>query len=82
MAVMTIRNIDDAIKAHLRIRVALHGRSTQEEARDIFRAALSTEPLRPRNLGQAIHQRLAALGGVDLPEMSRQPSREPPSFEV
>lgn len=59
MAVMTIRNIDDAIKARLRIRAALHGRLMEEEARDILRVALSTKPPRSRDLGQAIHERYA-----------------------
>lgn len=82
MAVMTIRNIDDAIKTRLRIRAALHGKSMEEEARDILRSALSTEPVRPRDLGQAIHERFAALGGVELPETPREPSRLPPDFEA
>lgn len=82
MAVMTIRNIDDAIKTRLRIRAALHGKSMEEEARDILRSALSTEPVRLRDLGQAIHERFAALGGVELPEILREPSRAPPDFEA
>jgi plasmid stability protein len=43
MAVMTIRNIDDAIKNRLRLRAAMHGRSMEDEARDILRSALSLE---------------------------------------
>ena len=39
MAVMTIRNIDDAIKNRLRLRAAMHGRSMEDEARDILREA-------------------------------------------
>jgi plasmid stability protein len=81
MAVMTIRNIDDAIKARLRARAALHGRSMEDEARDILRSALSTEVPRPRSLGQAIHDRFVALGGVDLPETPREPARDPVTFE-
>lgn len=81
VAVMTIRNIDDAIKARLRVRAAMHGRSMEDEARDILRSALSTEIPRPRSLGQAIHDRFAALGGVDLPETPREPSRAPVAFE-
>lgn len=72
MAVMTIRNIDDAIKNRLRVRAAMHGRSIEDEARDILRSALSTEQPQPRNLGQAIHQRFAKLGGVDLPAVPRE----------
>lgn len=75
MAVMTIRNIDETIKSRLRLRAAMHGRSMEEEARDILRSALSTEIPRPRNLGQAIQERFSALGGVDLPDQPREPIR-------
>lgn len=81
MAVMTIRNIDEAIKARLRVRAAMHGRSMEDEARDILRSALSTEIPRPRSLGQAIHDRFAAIGGVDLPEIPREPARASVTFE-
>lgn len=57
-------------------------KSIEEEARDILRSAFFTEPVRPRDLGQAIHKRFAALGGVDLPEVPREPSRELLGFEV
>jgi len=80
MAVMTIRNIDDEIKRRLRVRAAMHGKSMEDEARDILRSALSTEVPRPRNLGQAIHARFAALGGVDLPELPREVVRRPVDF--
>ncbi len=80
MAVMTIRNIDDAIKKRLRLRAAIHGRSMEDEARDILRSALSTEIPRPRNLGQAIHERFGPLGGVDLPDVPREPIRQPADF--
>ena len=75
MAVMTIRNIDDAIKNRLRLRAAMHGRSMEDEARDILRSALSAEIRRPRNLGRAINGRFGALGGVDLPDIPREASR-------
>jgi antitoxin FitA len=77
MAAMTIRNIDETLKTRLRIRAATHGRSMEDEARDILRAALSTEIPRPRDLGQAIRARFAESGGVDLPELPREPVREP-----
>lgn len=77
---MTIRNIDETIEARLRLRAAQHGRSMEEEARDILRAALSSEPMNPVSLGQVIHERFAALGGIDLPEVPREASREPPAF--
>ncbi len=80
MAVMTIRNIDDAIKNRLRLRAAMHGRSMEDEARDILRSALSTEIPRPRNLGQAINERFGELGGVDLPATPREAMRPPVDF--
>lgn len=80
MGVMTIRNIDDATKRRLRLRAAMHGRSMEDEARDILRSALSTEIQRPRNLGQAIRERFGELGGVDLPEMPRDSIRQPVNF--
>jgi plasmid stability protein len=80
MAVMTIRNIDDAIKNRLRVRAAMHGRSMEDEARDILRSALSAEVPRPRNLGQAIHQRFSTLGGVDLPNVPREAIRPAVDF--
>lgn len=80
MAVMTIRNIDDAIKKRLRVRAAVNGRSMEDEARDILRSALSTDEPRARNLAQAIHERFAALGGVDLPDTPREAIRPPPDF--
>ena len=80
MAVMTIRNIDDAIKKRLRVRAAVNGRSMEDEARDILRSALSTDDPRPRNLGQAIHERFGPLGGADLPDVPREAIREPVDF--
>jgi plasmid stability protein len=80
MAVMTIRNIDDAIKKRLRVRAAVNGRSMEDEARDILRSALSTDDPRPRNLGQAIHERFGPLGGVDLPDVPREAIRKPVDF--
>jgi plasmid stability protein len=80
MAAMTIRNIDDALKSRLRVRAAMHGRSMEDEARDILRSALSTEVPQARDLGQVIRGRFAAVGGVDLPIVPRELIREPVDF--
>lgn len=80
MATMTIRNLDDGLKARLRVRAAQHGRSMEEEARDILRAALSTEAQQGADLGKAIRDRFAQLGGVDLPDVEREPIRAPTDF--
>lgn len=77
---ITIRNLDDTLKRRLRIRAAEHGRSMEEEAREILRQAIGSASA-PKNLGRTIHRRFAALGGVELALPDREPMREPPSFE-
>src|ERR1700733_16284582 len=81
MASMTIRDIDEKLKSRLRIQAARHGRSMEDEARDILRSALSREPTRQGNLATAIRARFAPLGGGDLPTVPGEPMREPPSFD-
>jgi plasmid stability protein len=78
--IMTIRNLGDALNKRLRLRAAVHGRSMEDEARDILRAALSTEIPPPRDLGRAINERFAAVGGVDLPDLSREAIDAPVDF--
>ena len=80
MASITIRNLDEALKRSLRIRAAEHGRSMEEEAREILRQAMS-RPAPAADLGQAIHRRFAALGGVDLELPAREPMPAPPRLD-
>lgn len=78
MTGMTIRNLDDQLKKRLRIRAASRGRSMEEEAREILRAALSAEPQQGRhNLAERIRSRIAGVGGVELDIPAREPIREP-----
>jgi plasmid stability protein len=79
MASITIRNLEDDLKRRLRMRAAEHGRSMEEEVREILRRAVGA-PLPPRNLAAAIRARVASLGGVDLDPPEREPMREPPRF--
>ena len=65
----------------LRIRAAQHGRSMEEEARNILRSALLEKIGKPTSLYEAIRRRIAPLGGVDLDIPRRQPLREPPRFD-
>jgi antitoxin FitA len=82
MATLTIRNFDDALKERLRIRAAEHGHSMEAEARRILQLALADNRRPPeRNLYDRIHDRFAALGGVDLELPPREPVREPPRFD-
>ena len=82
MASITIRNLEEPLKARLRVQAAVHGRSMEDEARDILRIALNREPLPPANLAAAIRARFGALGGVDMPDVPREPMREPPDFSA
>jgi antitoxin FitA len=78
MASITIRNLDEQIKAKLRVRAAHHNRSMEDEARNILRTALAEEAATPHNLAEAIRRRFQPLGGVDLRLPTREPMREPP----
>lgn len=82
MASILIRKVDERTKKRLRIRAATNGHSMEEEAREILTKALNTEgkPQEQLGLGTAIRQLFAPLGGVDLPEIPREPMREPPDF--
>ncbi len=81
MASITIRNLDDSIKSRLRVQAAVHGRSMEDEARDILRTALNREPAAQGNLAASIRARFAKIGGVELPTMPREAIRPPPSFD-
>ena len=64
MASITV-HLGDDLKRRLRAQAAEHGRSMEEEARAILRAALA-EPAPPADLARAIRARFEPLGGVEL----------------
>jgi plasmid stability protein len=76
MATLTIRNLDERLKGRLRVRAASRGRSMEEEARQILRAALNEGESAPVNLAERIRRRFAALGDVQLPIAAREPVRD------
>jgi len=80
MASITIRNLDDDVKTRLRIRAAGNGRSMEEEARLILRAAVERKQDN-RNLAEMIRAHFGPDNGVDLELPPRGPAREPPSFD-
>ena len=81
MATLVIRNVEDSLHARLKEQAAAHGRSMEEEVRQVLRAALAPEQLAGKvGLGTAIRALFEPLGGLDLPEIERDPPREPPDF--
>ncbi len=80
MASITIRRLEDALKSRLRVRAARHGRSMEEEAREILRAGLKPEPASTLNFAESIRRHIDPLGGVELALPSREPVRQPPKF--
>jgi plasmid stability protein len=77
MSTLTIRKLDDRLKTRLRVRAANHGRSMEEEARQILKSGLAVkdtkEPASGRELAEAIHTLFAPLGGFDAPDMRHHP---------
>lgn len=80
MASLTIRNLDDNLKADLRLRAAQHGRSMEEEARQILRQTLA-HPVPAGSLAKRIHSRFAGLDAGNLPIPARRPSRPAPQWD-
>lgn len=65
MTTLTIRGLDDATKARLRLRAARNGRSMEAEVRAILEHALPPSPASAK-LGSSIHARFEAAGGAEL----------------
>ncbi|MFB2937474.1 plasmid stability protein [Aerosakkonemataceae cyanobacterium BLCC-F154] len=78
---ITIENFDDDLKNLLRKQAEYHGRSLEEEAKEILRAVLTENNEKPLNLASAIERRFANFGDFELPIITREPLREPPNFE-
>ncbi|MDR5779883.1 plasmid stability protein [Caballeronia sp. LZ065] len=78
---MTIQDIDEQLETRLRRQAARHGRSMEDEARDILRAALSTDPAAGKNLADSIRGRIEPLGGIELELHKREAIRDPSGFD-
>ena len=83
MASITIRQLPEETKRKLKIRAAEHGRSMEQEAREILKNELRKPP--PRNeqpktgadFVRAVRAIFEPLGGVDLEIPPRGPIRDP-----
>ena len=73
MANITIRNLDDEVKANLCIRAAKHHRSMEEEVRLILRDAVGRKSSESRNLAEITRAYFGPKRGVDLELLPREP---------
>jgi plasmid stability protein len=71
MAAISVRDLDDDVAARLKVRAARHGRSMEAEVRAILTGAVAEAEDERVNLAQALRQRFAAIGGVEVPVPSR-----------
>ena len=78
MAQLVVRNIEDDLKERLRRRAKQHGRSMEEEVREILRNALKGGDRRREGLGTRLARRFRGIGlREEIPEI-RSPLRLPP----
>ena len=82
MSTLTVRGLDDDVKAGLRRLAAAHGRSMEAEARAIIEAALRAPEEDPTDLAAFARGLFAPLGGVELELPLREPARDPPDLGV
>ena len=70
MAQLIVRNLEEDVKKRLQRRASRHGRSMEEEVREILRNTLKDEDRRRTPLGTRIASRFAGLGlEREIPEL-------------
>ncbi|MEZ0367310.1 ribbon-helix-helix protein, CopG family [Mycobacterium sp. pUA109] len=73
MAQILIRQLEDDTKAKLQRLARQHGRSTEEEVREILRNAVRNVDDRPARLGSRIASRFQGVGLTEeIPELRGQ----------
>jgi plasmid stability protein len=83
MAQLVVRNIENEVKAKLQRRAKRHGRSMEEEVREILRDATKSESGERKGLGTQIASRFRKIGlrpGEEIPEL-RDIRLQVPDFE-
>lgn len=80
---ITIRNLDDKLKASLPLRTARHGLSMKQEVRNSLQNTLVTDtnPANGLEFALRINQRFKGLGADDLALPERLPARPVPNFD-
>ncbi|MDE0182035.1 MAG: hypothetical protein OXL39_11880 [Caldilineaceae bacterium] len=80
MASIIMCNVDEGLERRLRIRAAENGRTMEQEACEILRAALDEYIAPTKNIGTAVHELFKPFGGVELEIPPRESMREPPRW--
>ncbi|PYV12885.1 MAG: toxin-antitoxin system [Acidobacteria bacterium] len=81
MAQLLVRNIESEVKARLKRRAGRHGRSMEEEVRDILRRAAKQEETPKGGLGSEIAALFSKVAlDAEIPEL-RGSKLEPPPFK-
>lgn len=81
MGSLTIRNVDDSLKAKLRMVAAMNKRSLEEEPRQILKRFLLQNRC-SEGIGFRISKRFSDAGGVILPELQRSRPRLLPDLPL
>lgn len=71
MASLIIRDLDDNVKRRLREQAAEHGRSMEQEARELIAAGVSDRARIVHGLGTWMHEQAAKVGYAELPAPDR-----------
>jgi plasmid stability protein len=70
MAQLVVRNLEASVKTRLQRRARRHGRSMEEEAREILRHAVRADGLRGAGLGSDIVALFSGIGLTrEIPEL-------------
>ncbi|CAN7755937.1 plasmid stabilization protein [Ensifer sp. NM-2] len=84
MAILTVRNVPDEVHRALRVRAAIHGRSTEAEVRKILERAV--KPEQRVRIGDALAELSGRLGLTNddfevFDQMREKAPAEPMRFE-
>ncbi|HLZ41805.1 MAG TPA: hypothetical protein VKQ11_12635 [Candidatus Sulfotelmatobacter sp.] len=81
MAQLVVRKLEESVKARLQRRAARHGRSMEEEVRDILRNAVNEAETPSRGMGTALAELVKGTGfKFEAPEL-RGFTLQPPKFD-
>lgn len=76
MAQFVVRNLEEDVKVRLRLRASRHGRSMEEEVRDILRTAVRQDDQPALPLGARLRARFAGIGlERDIEELRGEEAR-------